>query len=528
MAHQVIEEERKADILQQIQKEIEEETREKPEQKEVFRRYQPKMTAIMKGLDDNELEKARAKADEWTNQAPDAAVQAKTAKKKGEKMIKHFAKEMFTQAGMRLFVLGSWKDEQGSLLTSGQVHAFIRFNFNEQLGKGSSFMECKDWQVILPAWEDFIGDMFPHLICVTSTKIRIKTRMACCSEALARVPNHTSLPILPDIDGFSLNTKKGVIWSFLTIHYRMCCGKLKVPVPWSDIMKGQSRFISSTYLPDGTQIMEPSKMHRDEAISLLECWLDRQDNQVSPTFQFKAWIDDKGKMHPPAHADQKVTGPRLHCHCPGHPKGRPRSIKRAYISSTDEESSDADAELSDQVGRQSESDDQPPPMSLVKSIRVEPATILPQTDLAHKDRPIVDLATEGSEDEDCGSSATNTGYHFPGVHHAGQHAHGFGPHSTCRGLEHIQASPAAKVRAPNKTRATRDASLSVKARSPRKTGATADASLVVQDRLPKKTRATQSAAYPLSDAPAKRTRSKVDDLLGARPWQKPKRYADYV
>ncbi|KAG1748866.1 uncharacterized protein EDB91DRAFT_1311808 [Suillus paluster] len=286
MARQVIEEEWKADILQQIRKEIEEETGEKPEQKEVFRRYQPKMTAIMKGLDDNELEEARAKADKWTNQAPDAAVQAKMAKKKGEKMIKHFAKEIFTQAGMRLFVLGSWKDDQGSLVTSGQVHAFIWFDFNEQLSKGSSFMKCKDWQVILPAWEDFIGDVFNQDqdqdgMLLRGTRWGSKPYYEFDLDCMG-------LPILPDIDGFSLDTKKGIIRSFLTIHYRMCCGKLKVPVPWSNIMKGQSRFISSTYLPDGTQIMEPSKMHRDKAISLLECWLDRQDNQVSLTFQFKA------------------------------------------------------------------------------------------------------------------------------------------------------------------------------------------------------------------------------------------------
>ncbi|KAG1844900.1 hypothetical protein C8R48DRAFT_617679, partial [Suillus tomentosus] len=125
-ARRVIEEERKADILQQIHEEIEEETGQKPEQKEVLRRYQPTMTAIMKGLNDDELEEARAKADQWTNQAPDPVVQARTAKKKGEKMIKHFAKEMFTQAGMRLFVLGSWKDEKGGLLTSGQVDTIGR------------------------------------------------------------------------------------------------------------------------------------------------------------------------------------------------------------------------------------------------------------------------------------------------------------------------------------------------------------------------------------------------------------------
>jgi hypothetical protein len=75
-------------------------------------------------------------------------------------MIKHFANEMFTQTSMRLFVLGSWKDEKGGLLTSGQVDMvswsvnvltwFGRFDFNEQLWMGTSFIKCKDWQVILP------------------------------------------------------------------------------------------------------------------------------------------------------------------------------------------------------------------------------------------------------------------------------------------------------------------------------------------------------------------------------------------
>ncbi|KAG1720608.1 uncharacterized protein EDB91DRAFT_1088767, partial [Suillus paluster] len=218
------------------------------------------------------------------------------------------------------------------------------------------------------------------------------------------------------------------------------------------------------------------KCTRTEAISLLECWLDRQDNQVGPTFQFKAWIDDKGKMHP-------LVG---------------------------KESDDSDGDADNEAVQ---------PMPTKKS-RTTVALSLP----GHPKDP----ATEGSEDEDCGGSATNTGYHSPGVHHAGQHAHGFGPHSTRRGLEHIQAPPAAKVRASNKTRATGDASLSVKARLPRKTGATADASPAAQDQSLKKTRVTRSAAYPLSDAPAKRTRSKVDDSLGTRPQQKPKRYADYV
>ncbi|KAG2082113.1 hypothetical protein BD769DRAFT_1683397 [Suillus cothurnatus] len=206
-AHRVIEEEWKAYILQQIHEEHEEETGQKPGQKEVLKRYQPTMTAIMNGLDNNELEEARA----------DATVQAKTAKKKGEKMIKHFANEMFTQTGMRLFVLGSWKDEKGGLLTSGQVDMVGRFDFNEQLGMGTSFMKCKDWQVILPAWEDFIGDVFNQDEDQDSTLLG-GTRWVPkpCNEFDL---DWMDLPMLPDIEGFSLNAKKGIIWSFLTIHY---------------------------------------------------------------------------------------------------------------------------------------------------------------------------------------------------------------------------------------------------------------------------------------------------------------------
>jgi hypothetical protein len=163
------------------------------------------------------------------------------------------------------------------------------------------------------------------------------------------------LPMLPDIEGFSLDTKKGIIRSFLTIHYSkttgICCAKVKVPVPWSDIMKGQSRFI----------------------------W---------PTCPLRRW---------------------------------PR------------------------VG-------------------------------------------------------------------AGQQAHGFGPHSTHQGLEHLHASPAPAVQnqAPRKTRAKRNASA------------------MVPDQSPKKTKTTRSATRLLSDAPAKCTRSNVNNALGTRLWQKPKRYANYV
>ncbi|KAG2116992.1 uncharacterized protein F5147DRAFT_768379 [Suillus discolor] len=372
-ARRVIEEQHKADILQQIHEEIEDETGQKPEQKEIFRRYQPTMTAIMKGLGDNELEEARAKADEWTNQAPDPAVQAKTARKKGEKMIKHFTKEMFTQASMRLFVLGSWKDEKGGLLTSGQVDTvgrsvilltwFGRFDFNEHLGIGSSFMKCKDWQVILPAWEDFIGDAFNQDQDQDGTLL----------GGTRRVPkpyhefdlDRMGLPMLPDIEGVSLDAKKGMIRSFLTIHYRKPVDRK--PAASSDAhrhrnMMWKAKGPSALERHNEGTIMDPSKLQWNEANTLLECWLDRQDNQVGLTLKFKAWIDDKGKMRAPVSKESddsngdaddegmwpmptKKSSAAAAPSPAGVPKVRPRFIKRAHVSSANEESDKTDADV---------------------------------------------------------------------------------------------------------------------------------------------------------------------------------------
>ncbi|KAG1814384.1 uncharacterized protein BJ212DRAFT_1482119 [Suillus subaureus] len=401
----------------QIWDEVEEETRQKPNQKEVLKRYQLMMTAIMKGLNKKKLEEAEAKANEWTNQVPNAAVQAKAAEQKGEKMIKQFATEMFAQAGMRLFVLGSWKDKKGHLKTSG-------FDFNKQLGKGSSFMKTKDWQVILVGWEDFLSDVFDQDQDLEGTVI----------GGTCQIPkpyyefdqDRMGLLILPNMDNVLLGTKKSMIQSFLTIHYRRCCGRPKVPVPWSDILKGQSRFISSTYLLDGIQIWEPSKLTHCEANTLLDYWFDQQENWVGLIFQFKAWIDDKGKMCPPVgagsddsdgNADDESVGPRptrqalatstnSQPSSPNHwpsplVKGRLRPTKRPCISSAEEESRESDAD--DHVGNAETT-----AANSRQTIRVESTTSSTRLALAHDARPMVHSAGSISHPSKPSASAKTT------------------------------------------------------------------------------------------------------------------------
>ncbi|KAG1763754.1 hypothetical protein EDD22DRAFT_846221 [Suillus occidentalis] len=93
------------------------------------------MTAFMQWLDKKELQEAKVKAEKWRNQAPDAAVQVKTVHGRMRRVACSHLDEFF------------WS-------------SVSCFDFNEQLGKASSFMKVKDWQVILPAWEDFISDAF--------------------------------------------------------------------------------------------------------------------------------------------------------------------------------------------------------------------------------------------------------------------------------------------------------------------------------------------------------------------------------
>lgn len=98
-------------------------------------------------------------------------------------------------------------------------------------------MKEKDWQVILPAWEDYIGEAFgefqdpatagsPSNLCPFHQDAD-QDQDGTVIGGMRRVPkpqyefdeDRKGLPIFPDMDDLSLETKKGMIRSFLTIHY---------------------------------------------------------------------------------------------------------------------------------------------------------------------------------------------------------------------------------------------------------------------------------------------------------------------
>ncbi|KAG1750578.1 uncharacterized protein EDB91DRAFT_1046116 [Suillus paluster] len=109
---QVIYQQKREEVL----KRIEDESGAKPGGPGMFKYYQAAVKRVMTELSDDELEKAKDTAEEWSNNFPPPKIQAQVARKKGPVYMEHFSKEMWRQCGMRVFVMSAWKNEQGEVL----------------------------------------------------------------------------------------------------------------------------------------------------------------------------------------------------------------------------------------------------------------------------------------------------------------------------------------------------------------------------------------------------------------------------
>ena len=101
---------------EEVLKRIEDESGVKPGDPGMFKHYQAAVKRVMAELDDDELEKAKETAEEWSNNCPPPEIQAQVARKKGPAYMEHFLNEMWRQCGMRVFVMSAWKNEKGEVL----------------------------------------------------------------------------------------------------------------------------------------------------------------------------------------------------------------------------------------------------------------------------------------------------------------------------------------------------------------------------------------------------------------------------
>ncbi|KAG1732819.1 hypothetical protein EDB19DRAFT_1831176 [Suillus lakei] len=272
----VIYQQKREDVLQRI----EDESGVKPGAPGMFKHYQAAVKKVMAELSDDELEKAKETAKEWSNNFPPPKIQAQVASKKGPAYMEHFLREMWRQCGMR--------NEQGQVL-------FRMHDDNEALGGGDSFMKTQDWEDIEPIWQEYAQEQF-------SAGVKDEGRREKGGWKRIRKPamelemDDNGMLLLLEIMQTKLEEKKAIVRAFLTKHYRIYSGIDKAVVPWTAIVQDQDDFVARMYLPSGVDVKEPSKLQGSEVTALLNFWYAQQEENNGPTFLFKAWRNKDGNM----------------------------------------------------------------------------------------------------------------------------------------------------------------------------------------------------------------------------------------
>ncbi|KAG2743339.1 hypothetical protein P692DRAFT_20681146, partial [Suillus brevipes Sb2] len=267
----VVESQRKKELLKKIQ----DETGAKPGEAEMMTHYAKYLARMVNSLTQDEVEEATQTAAQWNKKGIPSEVQADVARRKSEDILQYVATEMFKKAGMRLFMMSAWKNEEGKLMVSSH-------DYNDELGNGESFVKTYDWQAILPEWESYVTKQFGEHLQGLSGKGRK-------DNTYKLEIGGNRFPVLPDHADLDSDTRKAVVRAFLNWHYQDCSGKTKDLVPWKEVIPRQDELIPPPYLPDGHKIRETSRMNRDEATELLDFWFDRQQNCRDVTFEFYGW-----------------------------------------------------------------------------------------------------------------------------------------------------------------------------------------------------------------------------------------------
>ncbi|KAG1728272.1 uncharacterized protein EDB91DRAFT_1253540 [Suillus paluster] len=245
---QVIYQQKREEVL----KRIEDESGAKPGGPGMFKYYQAAVKRVMTELSDDELEKAKDTAEEWSNNFPPPEIQAQVARKKGPGVY----------GALFEGDVEAMRDESGEVL-------FGMHDDNEALGDGDSFMKTKEWEDIEPVWQEYAQEQFGAGAWDGGRQTSPKTK---------------------------LEEKKAIVRAFLTSHYRICSGIDKAVVPWSAIVQSQDDFVARKYVLADVDLKEPSKLQHWDTTALLTFWYARQEKGKGPTFLFKAWKNRDGDM----------------------------------------------------------------------------------------------------------------------------------------------------------------------------------------------------------------------------------------
>ncbi|KAG1812327.1 hypothetical protein EV424DRAFT_1542184 [Suillus variegatus] len=181
----------------ELLKKIQDDTGVNPGKLEMMKYYSEYLTDMVNALTEKEVEDATIMAGQWNKQGVPPDVQADAARRKSKDLLQYVASEMFKKAGMRLFILLAWKDEDGKLIVSSH-------DYNEEIRNGGSFERTHDWKNIMPEWKSYVSKEFDKE--VKSDVIVKKGQKAYILQMV-----DDAFPLLQDHTEMDLETWKAVV-----------------------------------------------------------------------------------------------------------------------------------------------------------------------------------------------------------------------------------------------------------------------------------------------------------------------------
>ena len=130
-------------------------------------------------------------------------------------------------------------------------------------------------------------------------------------------------------------------------------GNRKARVPWASLSEQQDNFLDTEFLPDGLELKEPSKIHRNDITRIITHCKERQDNQeksmLKPTVHRRVQPESdreadrpnprKSQRIPPAAPEPTAPWPKPK---PAYKKVQP--VKPRVTKSSEKRTADGDPE----------------------------------------------------------------------------------------------------------------------------------------------------------------------------------------
>jgi hypothetical protein len=157
-----------------------------------------------------------------------------------------------------------------------------------------------------------------------------------------------------------------------------------VSVPWSLITKDQNKFIDKKYLPVGFIIVEPSKITKANAQSLVLHWMERIDQNFDDIFEFKGLVP-------------KIKTRRIR------DRAHQKNALAQEIVKSDAEGDDEDSEEDDEEDEEESVEENSPPLPPPKQksrpkpvarLAIDPAPVPAAHPTTHPTKPAPDQAAQ--------------------------------------------------------------------------------------------------------------------------------------